>query len=322
MKGFRNGVTDTRRWLNALLVIRAVQVVRQVLVISPQPLNRFFLTCGLFVHSSKERTLSMSTDKQFPLQGKRAVVTGAGRGIGRSIALALAHAGADVTVTARTPAELDSLVAKIQAVGRKGYAIACDVTDGEQVQHMAQACLEKMGGLDILVNNAGNASSHKFLNHPDDLWQRMLAVNLTSVYAVTKAFVPTLVEQRQGRIINIASTASRVGGRYIAAYTAAKHGVLGLTRALAIEFISYNITVNAICPGYVDTPLTDTSVSNIIARTGMSETQARETLAKTSPQQRLIEPDEIASLAVFLAQDSSKGITGQAINIDGGGVMS
>jgi NAD(P)-dependent dehydrogenase (short-subunit alcohol dehydrogenase family) len=179
-----------------------------------------------------------------------------------------------------------------------------------------------MGGLDILVNNAGNASSHKFLNHPDDLWQRMLAVNLTSVYAVTKAFVPTLVEQRQGRIINIASTASRVGGRYIAAYTAAKHGVLGLTRALAIEFISYNITVNAICPGYVDTPLTDTSVSNIIARTGMSETQARETLAKTSPQQRLIEPDEIASLAVFLAQDSSKGITGQAINIDGGGVMS
>lgn len=264
----------------------------------------------------------MSANEQLTLSGKRAVITGAGRGIGRSIALALAQAGADVTVTARTPAELDSLVAQIQATGRKGYAVACDVTDGEQVQHMAQTCLEMMGGLDILVNNAGNASSHKFLNHPDDLWQRMLAVNLTSVYAVTKAFVPTLVEQRWGRIINIASIASRVGGRYIAAYTAAKHGVLGLTRALAVEFVSYNITVNAICPGYVDTPLTDTSVSNITARTGMSETQARETLAKTSPQQRLIEPDEIASLAVFLAQESSKGISGQAINIDGGGVMS
>ena len=264
----------------------------------------------------------MSTNQQFSLQGKRAVVTGAGRGIGRSIALALAQAGADVTVTARTSAELDSLVAQIQTFGRKGYAIACDVTDDEQVQHMAQTCLETMGGLDILVNNAGNAGSHKFLNHPDDLWQRMLAVNLTSVYAVTKAFVPTLVEQRWGRIINIASIASRVGGRYIAAYTAAKHGVLGLTRALATEFNSFNITVNAICPGYVDTPMTDTSVSNISARTSMNEAQARETLAKTSPQQRLIEPDEIASIAVFLAQDSSKRITGQAINIDGGGVMS
>ena len=138
----------------------------------------------------------MSIDQKFSLQGKRAVVTGAGRGIGRSIALALAQAGADVTVTARTSAELDALVAQIQAIGHKGYAVACDVTDGEQVQHMAQTCLETMGGLDILVNNAGNAGSHKFLNHPDDLWQRMLAVNLTSVYTVTKAFVPTLVDQR------------------------------------------------------------------------------------------------------------------------------
>ena len=264
----------------------------------------------------------MSTNQQSTLLGKRAVVTGAGRGIGRSIALALAQAGADVAVTARTTAELDSLVAQIQVIGRRGYAVACDVTDSEQIQHMAKTCLESMDGLDILVNNAGNAGSHKFLNHPDDLWHYMLAVNLTSVYAVTKAFMPTLVEQRSGRIINIASISSRVGARYIAAYTAAKHGVLGLTRALAIEFVSYNITVNAICPGYVDTPLTDNSVSNIITRTGMSETQARETLAKANPQKRLIEPDEIASLAVFLAQDSSKGINGQAINIDGGGVMS
>ena len=147
----------------------------------------------------------MSANEQLPLSGKRAVVTGAGRGIGRSIALALAQAGADVTITARTPTELDSLVTQIQAVGCKGYAIACDVTDSEQVQHMAQTCLETMGSIDILVNNAGNASSHKFLNHPDELWHRMLAVNLTSVYVVTKAFVPTLVEQRWGRIINIAS---------------------------------------------------------------------------------------------------------------------
>lgn len=259
---------------------------------------------------------------EYSLAGHRAVVTGAGRGIGRSIAQALADAGADVAVTARTASELEQLVAAVQARGRKGLAVPCDVMDAEQVQRMAKTVIEGLGGVDILVNNAGNAGSHKFLNHPDELWHRMLAVNLTSVYYVSKAFVPTLIEQRRGRIINIASIASRVGGRYIAAYTAAKHGVLGLTRALAVELLPYNITVNAVCPGYVDTPMTDTSVSNISARTGMTEAQAREELAKTSPQKRLIEPEEIAAIAVFLAQDISKGITGQAINIDGGGVMS
>ncbi len=150
----------------------------------------------------------------------------------------------------------------------------------------------------------------------------MLSVNLTSVYFVTKAFVPSLIEQRYGRIINIASIASRVGGSYIAAYTAAKHGVLGLTRALAVELLPYNITVNAICPGYVNTPMTDASISNIVARTGMPESQAREALEKTNPQKRLIEPEEVAAGVVFLALDINKGITGQAINIDGGGVMS
>src|SRR5579859_3575939 len=256
------------------------------------------------------------------LAGRRAVVTGAGRGIGRSIALALAQAGADVAVTARTANDLDQLVAEIQTIGRRGLAIPCDVTDAEQVQHMATTAIAGLGGVDILVNNAGNAGSHKFLNHPDELWHRMLAVNLTSVYYVSKAFVSTMVEQHHGRIITIASIASRVGERYIAAYVASKHGVLGLTRAMASELLPYNITVNAICPGYVNTPMTDASVSNITARTGMSEEQARETLAKMSPLKRLIEPEEVASIAVFLAQETSGGITGQAINIDGGGVMS
>src|SRR5947209_9713358 len=264
----------------------------------------------------------MSNSDRTTLAGKRAVVTGAGRGIGRSIALALAEAGADVAVSARTANDVEALVAEIRATGRQGVGVTCDVTDPEQVQQMMTAVTEGLGGIDILVNNAGNAGSHKFLNHSDELWHRMLAVNLTSVYYVTKAFAPKLVEQRYGRIINIASIASRVGGSYIAAYTAAKHGVLGLTRALAVELLPYNITVNAICPGYVDTPMTDGSVSNIASRTGMSEAQARETLEKTSPQRRLIEPEEVASIALFLAQDISKGITGQAINIDGGGVMS
>jgi len=264
----------------------------------------------------------MATNNVLPLEGKRAIVTGAGKGIGRSIALALAQAGADVAVTARTASDLEQLTGEIQALGRRSVAVPCDVTDLAQVQHMATTLLEGLGGLDILVNNAGNAGSHKFLTHPDELWHRMLAVNLTSVYYVTKALLPPLVEQRSGRVITIASIASRTGGSYIAAYTASKHGVLGLTRALAAEMQPYNITVNAICPGYVDTPMTDASISNIITRTGMGEEQARAALTKTSPQQRLITPEEVAAITVFLAQDINRGITGQAINIDGGGLMS
>ncbi len=179
----------------------------------------------------------MSNGNAHTLIGRRAVVTGAGRGIGRSIALALAQAGANVAVTARTNAEIEQLVAEIQAMGRQSLAVSCDVTDPDQVKQMATTLIEGLGGIDILVNNAGNAGSHKFLNHPDELWHRMLSINLTSVYYVTKAFVPTLIEQRDGRIINVASIASRVGGSYIAAYTASKHGVLGLTRALAVELL-------------------------------------------------------------------------------------
>jgi NAD(P)-dependent dehydrogenase (short-subunit alcohol dehydrogenase family) len=257
-----------------------------------------------------------------PLLSKRVVVTGATRGIGRSIALAFSEAGADVAIAARTAGELDHLAREIAAGGRRSVAVPCDVTDPEQVSQMRQSVMDSLGGIDILVNNAGNAGSAKFADHPDELWHRMLAINLTSVYYVTKAFVPAMIEQQSGRIITVASVASKVGGKYIAAYAAAKHGVLGLTRALAAELVPYNITVNAICPGYVDTPMTDASVANIVARSSLSEAQARAALAKTSPQNRLIEPEEVAAIALFLAQDSSKGITGQGINVDGGGVIS
>jgi NAD(P)-dependent dehydrogenase (short-subunit alcohol dehydrogenase family) len=256
-----------------------------------------------------------------PLAGRRAVVTGASRGIGRSIALALAAAGADVAITARTLPDLEQLAAEIGDLGRHAVPLACDVTDPGQVQQMVARTLEGLGGIEILVNNAGAAGSHKFMNHPDDLWHQMLAVNLTSVYYVTKAFVPHMVEQRSGRIITIASIASKVGGRYIAAYTASKHGVLGLTRSLALELVQYGITVNAICPGYVDTAMTDATVTNIVQRTGADEVQAREALERLSPQNRLIQPEEVAALTLFLAQDASLGITGQAMNVDGGAVM-
>lgn len=207
-------------------------------------------------------------------------------------------------------------------MGRRCFFTACDVTDAGQVAELATGLTQDLGGVDILVNNAGSAESHKFLDHPDELWHRMLAANLTSVYYVTKAFLPSMMEQGSGRIINIASIAAKVGDKYVAAYTAAKHGVLGLTRALAAELMQHNITVNAVCPGFVDTPMTQESISNIVRRTGMSEEEARAVLEKTNPQGRLITPEEVASVVLFLARESSKGITGQAINVDGGGVMS
>jgi NAD(P)-dependent dehydrogenase (short-subunit alcohol dehydrogenase family) len=176
-------------------------------------------------------------------------------------------------------------------------------------------------GLDILVNNAGVAPSHKFADHPDTLWHQVIATNLTSVYYVTKALVQPMIIQNSGRILNIASVAGKAGGRYIAAYTASKHGVIGLTRALAVELVSAGITVNAICPGYVDTPMTERSIANITAHTRMTPERVRETLERTNPQQRLIAPEEVAALAVFLASEASRGITGQAINIDGGALM-
>lgn len=256
----------------------------------------------------------------YALAGRRALVTGAGRGIGRSIALMLAQAGADVAVSARSQNQIDEVAAEIEALGCRAAAVPCDVTIPEDVERMAAHVHNRLGGVDILVNNAGMGYSHKFATHPDEMWHTVMAVNLHSAYYVTKAFVQGMIERRQGRIINIASVAAKVGGKYTAAYNASKHGVLGLTRSLAAELVSHNITVNAICPGYVDTPMTDGTVSGIVGYTGMSEEHARKYLESSSPQNRLIAPEEVAALTVFLASDLALGITGQAINIDGGAV--
>ncbi len=255
------------------------------------------------------------------LKGKVALVTGGGRGIGAACAGALAEAGADVIVCSRSAGEINVVAEKIRAVGRRSLPVVCDVTDATQVRLMADQVSDQFGAVEILVNNAGLGRSHRFVDHPDELWDQMLAANLTSVYRVTKAFVPKMVEARRGRIINIASMMSKIGGKYVAAYTAAKHGVLGLTRALAVELVGYNITVNAVCPGYVNTPMTDDNVANIAARTGMSEDEARKALEKLSPQNRMIEPEEVAAMVVMLASHIAQGINGQAINVDGGAVM-
>jgi 3-hydroxybutyrate dehydrogenase len=259
--------------------------------------------------------------EQGVLAGRRTIVTGASRGIGRSIALAFAREGGNVALAARNADELERLASEIRDMGRQAVVLPCDVTDPEQVQTMVAGALEQLGGLDVLVNNAGMAGSHKFVGHPDDLWHRTLALNMTSVYYVTKAAVPAMIEQRWGRVITIASVAGKVGQRYTAAYAASKHGVLGLTKAVALELAPFNITVNAVCPGWVNTPMTDATIANIVARTGMTGEQALASLTGMTPQRRLIEPDEVAEMAVFLARELSKGITGQALNVDGGSVM-
>lgn len=250
-----------------------------------------------------------------------ALVTGAGKGIGAAISLALAAEGVAVAVLARTEADVQRVAETIRARGGRALPVVCDVTQAASIADAVSAAEAALGPINILVNNAGQAGSHKFLDHPDALWHHLLNVNLNSVYYATKAVAPGMVAARWGRIINIASIASKVGGKYLAAYTASKHAVLGLTRALALEFVAHHITVNAICPGYVDTPLTDQAIVHISARTGLDPVQARAVLEKTSPQQRLFAPEEVAAVAVMLASDEARGITGQAINVDGGAVM-
>lgn len=254
------------------------------------------------------------------MDGKRVLITGAGRGIGRDLSLGFARAGATVVVSARSTAELNALESEIAETGGRAKVYPCDVTDVSAVEAMRDTIVEELGGLDILINNAGIADSHKFVTHPDELWHRIIAVNLTGVYSVTKAFAPGMLEHGWGRIINMASVASKVGGKYIAAYTASKHGVLGLTRALAVE-LGPQVTVNAICPGYVDTPMTDGGVATMVERTGMTEDEVVAILTKHTVQKRLIEPEELTALALYLASEAAAGVTGQSIVVDGGGIM-
>lgn len=252
---------------------------------------------------------------------KVAWVTGAGKGIGEVIAREFAAQGIRVAVSARTQADVDAVAANIRGAGGEALAVVCDVTKPDAVANAAAAIQNEFGAITILVNNAGVGGSHKFIGHDDALWHKILDTNLNSVYYVTKAAAPMMVEANWGRIINIASVASKVGGKYTVAYTASKHGVLGLTRALAMEFVTNNITVNAICPAYVDTPMTDSTIANMVKRTKMSETDARGFLEKLSPQHRLVTSEEIAHVALMLIDEDARGITGQAINVDGGMVM-
>ena len=255
------------------------------------------------------------------LTGRVALVTGGGRGIGRAIALSLATAGADVAVSGRNADVLEETVAEIMAKDRRGKAFLCDVAEHREVDAMVAQVRSALGDPLILVNNAGIAASAKLSETTDEMWDSMLRINATGAFYCTRAVLPIMLEAKWGRVVNLASIAARVGAPYIAAYAASKHALLGLTRAVAAEVASRGITVNAICPGYVDTEMTDRSAAYISTRTGRSEDAARKILEGFSPQGRLMTAEEVASLATYLCSDSAGGINGQGIVLDGGSVQ-
>ena len=249
------------------------------------------------------------------------MVTGGGQGIGRAIALAFARGGISVALLARSRSRLEQVADEISSSGGRAHAIACDVTVKSAVDAAFAEAGSVLGPIDILVNNAGVADSAPFTRLDEVQWDRTMAVNLKGTFLCTRAVVEGMVTRGVGRVINIASVAGRVGVPYTAAYCASKHGVLGLTRSVAIELARTGVTVNAICPGFVDTDMTAESIARIARTTGRTEHQAREALEKMSPQRRFVQPEEVAAVAVFLASDQAAGITGQAIDVDGGQVM-
>jgi 3-hydroxybutyrate dehydrogenase len=252
-----------------------------------------------------------------------AFITGGGRGIGRAIAKALALEGARIAVAARTLDQVTQTAEEISDETKtEALAIDCDVSELESVQRAFARFRQKFGrGPDILVNNAGIAESAHLTKTSDDLWQRHLAINLTGSFYCMREALPQMLERGWGRIINIASIAGKTGAPYIAAYSASKHGLLGLTRSVALEVAAKGITVNAICPGYVDTEMTTRGIENITQKTGRSSEEALETLKRMSPQNRLVTSEEIAAVAMLLVSEAGRGINGQAINVDGGTVL-
>jgi 3-hydroxybutyrate dehydrogenase len=249
---------------------------------------------------------------------KTALITGGGRGIGRAIALAFAREGVRIAVAARTAEQVEQVAHEI---GNGAIGLVCDVSDPESVTNMFAELRERLGDTDILVNNAGIAESATLVKTTDELWHRHLAINLSGTFYCTRAALPAMLKKGWGRVINVASIAGKTGAPYIAAYSASKHGVLGLTRSVALEVATTGITVNAICPGYVDTDMVSRGIEQITTKTGRTAEEAFDSLKKMSPQNRLVTPEEVAAVALLLASDEGRGINGQGINVDGGSVL-
>jgi NAD(P)-dependent dehydrogenase (short-subunit alcohol dehydrogenase family) len=251
------------------------------------------------------------------LEGRHAVVTGGGRGIGAAIASALADAGARITLMGRSEAALQEKASALPAA----QAIRCDVTEEAGVAAAFAEATRAFGPVSILVNNAGAAASAPFVRISLELFRGMLEVNLIGTFLCSRAALPDMLEVGFGRIVNVASVAGLKGAAYASAYCAAKHGVIGLTRALALETVTKGITVNAVCPSYTETDMARAAIANIVEKTGRSAEQAEAELVGKNPQGRLIRPEEVAATVLWLCAPGTEAITGQAIAVAGGEVM-
>jgi NAD(P)-dependent dehydrogenase (short-subunit alcohol dehydrogenase family) len=255
------------------------------------------------------------------LAGKHALITGAGRGIGAAIAAELGREGARLTLLGRSRGDLLERVAELREAGVEARAAVADVTDETAVRDAFAGAAEAFGPPLILINNAGIARSSPLLKMERDVWEATVAVNLTGTYLCSRAAAAGMLAAAWGRIVNIASTAGLTGGKYISAYCASKHGVIGLTRALAVEFAAGGITVNAVCPGFVETSLLAEALTTVTRSTGRSEADARTSMLAQSLQTRVIAPAEVAGAVAWLCGDGAAAVTGQALPIEASGTI-
>ncbi len=247
------------------------------------------------------------------LEGRHALVTGGGTGIGAAAATHLHAAGAKISVTGRRREPLDAIASIVN-----GTAVQCDVTDRAQINRAFDEARAANGPIELLVVNAGIAESAPFHKMTRDSWDRIIATNLTAAFDCAQAALPDLLASENGRLVFVASVASLRGVPYAAHYAASKHGLLGLARSLAAEYAKTNLTVNAVCPGYVDTPMTDQSIARVSEITGRSEEQSRSAITNMNASGRLVDPDGIGTIILTLCLPQSRDVTGAAITIDGG----
>lgn len=256
----------------------------------------------------------MTPPSQPMLTGHHAIVTGGSRGIGAAIATQLSAMGARVTIMGRDQAKLDAHAATL----KNGFAVTCDVTDEQSVANAFRKATERAGEANVLVNNAGQSKSERLMDTDRALWDRMIAANLTSVFLCTRQVMPAMLAAKRGRIVNIASTLGVKGAARMTAYTSAKHGVVGFTRALAHETIKTDITVNAVCPGFTDTDMTAQGISELMSAKKIGREEALAMITRVIPSGRLTTPEEVAGMVGWLCSPAASAVTGQAIEVSGG----